>query len=189
MIRSTMVAIGLAAAAALAIPGQVTAQEAATTPAEPIGTPVAAAQPAAPTRLQVVTTQISAAQKRALADPALQAANREIAALITSTATRIDPAYLSYGERANALNAEVAAAQAAQDNDKLWALADEAKQLQSKISTAQQLARQDAEVVKKLEEYKVQLFTKMVELDPKVQDLVKELETLQSSGSASGGSL
>jgi hypothetical protein len=35
--------------------------------------------------------------------------------------------------------------------------------------------------------YKVKLFQKMVELNPKVTDLVKELETLQ--GGASGGSL
>ena len=61
--------------------------------------------------------------------------------------------------------------------------------IQAKITAAQEAARQDAEVTKKLDEFKVQLYNKMVELDPTVQELTKELETLQSSGSASGGSL
>jgi HPt (histidine-containing phosphotransfer) domain-containing protein len=196
MMRNTMMAIGVAALAAAALPGQSAAQAGAPAAPEAPAAPAAAAPaapvaatPAPPTRLQVVTAKISAVQKRALADPQLQAANRAITTLIGSTALRIDPGYAQYAARANTLKAEVAAAQAAQDNDKLWQLADEAKQLQSKISSAQELARQDAEVQKKLEEYKVQLFNKMVELEPTVQDLVKELQTLQSSGSASGGSL
>lgn len=194
--RNTMMAIGVAALAAAALPGQSAAQqagapaapEASAAPAAAPAAPVAAT-PAAPTRLQVVTSKISAIQKRALADPEIQAANREITTLIGATALRIDPGYAQYATRANTLKAEVAAAQAAQDNDKLWQLADEAKQLQTKISTAQELARQDAAVQKKLEEYKTKLFSKMVQLEPTVQDLVKELETLQNSGAASGGSV
>lgn len=194
--RNTMMAIGVAALAAAALPGQSAAQQAGApeAPAAPAAAPAApaapvAATPAAPTRLQVVTSKISAIQKRALADPEIQAANREITTLIGATALRIDPGYAQYATRANTLKAEVAAAQAAQDNDKLWQLADEAKQLQTKISTAQELARQDAAVQKKLEEYKTKLFSKMVQLEPTVQDLVKELETLQNSGAASGGSV
>ena len=190
MTRSMMVAMGFAALAAVAVPGQSAAQGAPAAPAPtPLGTPVAAAPAPAPSRLQVVMAKISAVQKRALADPALQTSNRALGALITSTASRIDPGYLGYSQRGTALKAEVAAAQAAKDNDKLWQLADEAKQLQAKITAAQEAARQDAEVTKKLDEFKVQLYNKMVELDPTVQELTKELETLQSSGSASGGSL
>jgi hypothetical protein len=184
-----MVAVGLAAFAAVALPGQSAAQtaQAPAAPAAPVlaGTPT---PPPAPSRLQQVTSQIAAAQKRALQDPELQAASREINALITSTASRIDPGYAGYAQRAVALKQDVAAAQAAQDNDKLWALADEAKQLQAKISAAQDAAREDAAVKAKLDAYKVKLFDKMVQLDPKVKDLVKELETLQGSGAA-GGSL
>jgi hypothetical protein len=185
-----MVAVGLAAFAAVALPGQSAAQAAgapATAPASPAlaGTP---APPPAPSRLQQVTSQIGAAQKRALQDPTIRAASQEINALIASTAGRIDPGYVGYTQRAVALKQDVAAAQAAQDNDKLWALADEAKQLQAKINAAQDAAKEDAAVKAKIETYKVKLFDKMVELDPKVKDLVKELETLQGGG-ASGGSL
>jgi hypothetical protein len=187
MMRNTMIAIGVAALAAVAHPGQSAAQT--SEAPQPIGTPAPQQTAAAPaqSRLQVVTSQIAAVQKRALADPELQAANRAIGELITATASRLDPGYLGYSQRAVALKTEVDSAQAAQDNDKLWALADEAKQLQAKISAAQERARSDAEVTKKLDEFKVQLFAKMVQLDPKVQELVKELETLQSTGAPSGG--
>jgi hypothetical protein len=180
-----MVAVGLAAFAAVALPGQSVAQQAAA-PASPAlaGTP---APPPAPSRLQQVTSQIAAAQKRALQDPTIRAASQEITSLIATTAGRIDPGYVGYTQRAVALKQDVAAAQAAQDNDKLWALADEAKQLQAKINAAQDAAKQDAAVKAKVDAYKVKLFQKMVELNPKVTDLVKELETLQ--GGASGGSL
>lgn len=191
MMRNTMVAVGLAAFAAVALPGQSAAQAAQEAPAAPAA-PALAGTPApapAPSRLQQVTSQIAAAQKRALQDPQLQAASREITALIASTASRIDPGYVGYTQRAVAMKQDVAAAQAAQDNDKLWALADEAKQLQAKISAAQDAAREDAAVKAKIEAYKVKLFDKMVQLDPKVKDLVKELETLQGSGTAAGGSL
>lgn len=187
MMRSTTVAIGVAVVTVLALPGQSAAQEA----GAPAGAsaPAAAATAAAPaqSRLQVVMGQIAAVQKRAMADPELQAANRAIGALITSTASRVDPGYAGYTQRATALKAEVDSAQAAQDNEKLWTLAEEAKQLQAKISAAQEAARGDAAVKQKLQEFKVQLFSKMVQLDPTVQDLVKELETLQSSGAAGGG--
>jgi Ni,Fe-hydrogenase III large subunit len=180
-----MVAVGLAAFAAMALPGQSAAQ-AAQAPGGPAlaGTPT---PPPAPSRLQQVTSQIAAAQKRALQDPTIRAASQEITSLIASTASRIDPGYVGYTQRAVALKQDVAAAQAAQDNDKLWALADEAKQLQAKINAAQDAAKQDAAVKAKVDAYKVKLFQKMVELNPKVTDLVKELETLQ--GGASGGSL
>jgi hypothetical protein len=182
-----MVAVGLAAFAAVALPGQSAAQTAEAAPAAPAlaGSPT---PPPAPSRLQQVTSQIGAAQKRALQDPTIRAASQEITSLIATTAGRIDPGYVGYTQRAVALKQDVAAAQAAQDNDKLWALADEAKQLQAKITAAQDAAKEDAAVKAKIDTYKVKLFDKMVELDPKVKDLVKELETLQGGG-ASGGSL
>ena len=38
---------------------------------------------------------------------------------------------------------------------------------------------EDAVVKERLEDYKVKLFAKMVEIDPRVQDLVEQLEELQ----------
>ena len=99
--------------------------------------------------------------------------------LIAQTLPKVDPNYPAYAARAATLKTDVAAAQAAQDNARLNDLAEEAKQLQANVAAAQARAREDAAVKAKLDDYKVKLFTKMVEIDPAVQELVAQLEELQ----------
>ena len=133
-----------------------------------------------------IAARIQSVQRQAMQDPALTAANREIGALITAALPRVDPAYPTYARRAQTLQAEIATARAASDNAKLLELAEETKQLQASINTAQEQAKEDPEVKRKLEAFKVDLFTKMVAIDPTVQELVKQLEALQSKANGSG---
>ena len=140
--------------------------------------PEAAAQAEGPTVAEVAA-QIQRVQQQALQDPALKAASQQISMLIAQTLPKVDPNYPAYAARAATLKTDVAAAQAAQDNARLNDLAEEAKQLQANVAAAQARAREDAAVKAKLDDYKVKLFTKMVEIDPAVQELVAQLEELQ----------
>ena len=151
-----------------------------------------AAAPATPTvpstgaTVQEITARIQAVQRQAMQDATLSAANREVGALISAALPRVEPNYPTYAARAQTLQADVAAARAAGDNARLNELAEEAKQLQANISAAQEKARTDPAVSEKLDAFKVDLFKKMVEIDPTVQDLVKQLEALQAQGTAGG---
>lgn len=169
------VALGLAA-----LPATAQAQAAAAAPAGADAAPMEAPAAAPAIDVQAITARIQAAQQAALQDPALSAANRAIGTLINATLPKVEPNYPAYAARAQTLKTDVAAAQAASDNAKLHELAAEATQLQANIAAAQEKAKNDPEVVAKLEAFKVDLFTKMVEIDPEVQDLVKQLEAARA---------
>jgi hypothetical protein len=141
---------------------------------------------AAPTDAAAITAQIQRVQQQALQDPELRAANQAITTLLTATMAKVDPSYPTYAARAATLNADVAAAQAAKDNARLNELAEEAKELQANVTAARAKAEADAAVKAELEAFRVKLFTKMVELDPSVKDLVAQLETLQSDTTTEG---
>jgi hypothetical protein len=159
-----------------AAPTLLHAQTATPAPATP-----AAEAPAAPAAdAAAITAQIQRVQQQALQDPELRAANQAISTLLTATMAKVDPSYPTYAARVATLNADVAAAQAAKDNARLNELAAEAKELQASVAAAQAKAREDAAVKAELEAFRVKLFTKMVEIDPSVKDLVAQLETLQS---------
>ena len=144
--------------------------------------PAATAEPAGQAAdAEAIAAQIQRVQQQALQDPSLRAANQAISQLIMQTLPKVDPNYAAYAARAGTLKADVAEAQAAQDNARLNELAEEAKQLQANVAAAQAKAREDATVKERLEEFRVQLFTKMVEIDPAVQDLVAQLQELQES--------
>ncbi|MBW3628247.1 MAG: hypothetical protein KY464_03015 [Gemmatimonadetes bacterium] len=131
-----------------------------------------------------IAARIQAVQQQAMQHPELAAGNREIAALIAATLPRVDSEYPTYVARAATLRAEVSAAQAAGDNGKLRELAEETQDLQRRISEAQEKAREHSAVKEKLNEFKVKLFTRMVEIDPEVQELVNQLATLRADGAA-----
>ena len=140
----------------------------------------------APADAAAITAQIQRVQQQALQDPELRAANQAVTALLTATMAKVDPSYPTYAARAATLNADVAAAQAAKDNARLNELAEEAKELQANVTAARAKAEADAAVKAELEAFRVKLFTKMVELDPSVKDLVAQLETLQSDTTTEG---
>lgn len=159
-----------------AVPAYLSAQESATPAAPESGA-------AAPSEAEQIQARLTQLQQQALQDASIKAAQGEILTAIQEAAGRVDPGYAGYAQRAQTLPADVAAAQAAKDNAKLKLLAEEAKQLQQSIAAAQAKAREDAAVKAKLDEYKVKLFTKMVEIDPQAQKLADRLGELQKQGS------
>jgi hypothetical protein len=173
------VPVGLQAQAATeTAPAAAPAQAPAEAAAAPAQGPVASAA--------TIAARIQAVQRQAMQDPALTAANREISTMITAALPRVEPNYATYAARAQSIQADVTAAREASDNAKLNALAEETKQLQANITAAQEKAKADPAVKQKLDEFKVKLFTKMVQIDPQVQELVKQLEALQAQGAGSG---
>ena len=163
------------------------AQEAVSRPAQPVESVAEAgggeAMVATALTMEELATRIQAVQRRALQDPALAAANREVTAAISAALPRVEANYPTYAARAQSLNADVAAAQAAGDNARLHELAEEARTLQANIVAAQAKAKEDPAVKEKLQAFTVQLFAKMVELDPEVKELVEELEARRTAGS------
>lgn len=167
---SKILRAGVVTAAIVVVPSQLVGQESPAAPAAP----EAAAPAAAPTEAEQIQARLGRLQQQALQDPAIQAAYADI----NATMETVDPEFKALAERAETLKADVAAAQAAQDNARLHELADEAKTLQQNIVTSRARVMANPEVQKKMEEFKVKLFGKMQELDPEAQNLVNRLTEL-----------
>lgn len=129
--------------------------------------------------IRQITARLTQLQQQASQDPAVKAAQDSLNALVQGTMARLDPSYTTLAQRAQALPADVAAAQAASDNARLHELAEEAKQLQQSIASVQARAMQDAAVREQVGAYRVKLFTRMVEIDPEAQKLADRLGELQ----------
>jgi len=172
---SRILKAGVLVAAIAVVPVKLNAQTQA-----PAGESPAAQE--APTELEQIQARLGELQKKALQDPALQAANQEVSALLVATMERLDPSYKANVARAASLRADVAAAQEAKDNAKLHELAAEAQQLQSSFAAAREQALTDEAVIAKTTELRDKLFAKMVEIDPEAEKLAARLQELQNPG-------
>lgn len=170
--------IALLAAAALALPAAVTAQQ--TTP--PPAQPAAPAQAAPANEAAQLQQKLGALQQRAMQDPSLKAATDSFNAVVREGMTKVDPQAAAKLARAEAIPAEVTAARAANDNAKLNALAAESTQLQAYFQSTRQRALQLPEVAAARQAYVARLFEKMKEYDPQAQAYVDRLSQLSSGG-------
>ncbi len=169
-LRTSLFALALAAA-----PAALSAQ----------GTP-AAPQPQAPAQaeMQQIQARLQQIQARALQDAALKAAQDSIGTEMTATMERLDPTFRAQAARAEALKAEVTAAQAAKDNAKLNQLAAEATQLQQGFASARQRAMQDAAMAARIKSFQERIVAKMAELEPETQTLLTRLQELRAAAPA-----
>ena len=171
-LRTSLFALALAAA-----PAALAAQQ---TPAAPPAQPQAPAQ----TEMQQIQARLQQIQARALQDAALKAAQDSIGTEMTATMERVDPTYRAQAARAEALKAEVTAAQAAKDNAKLNQLAAEATQLQQGFASARQRAMQDAAMAARIRSFQERIVAKMAELEPETQTLLARLQELRAAAPA-----
>jgi hypothetical protein len=165
-IRPSLLALAL-----LAAPAALVAQEA----------PAETTQQPAQTEQQQIQARLQQIQARALQDPALQAAQDSIGDQLTATMERVDPTFKAQAARAEALKAEVAAAQQAGDNAKLNQLAAEAGQLQQGFATARERALQDPQMAERIQGFQQRIVAKMAELDPETQTLLARLQELNGT--------
>jgi outer membrane murein-binding lipoprotein Lpp len=175
--------IAFLAAAALALPVALNAQTqpapAPAQPAAPATAPAAAPQDEA-AQLQ---SKITALQQRALQDPSLKPAQDSFTAVVNAGMAKLDPAATGKLARAAALNGDVEAARAANDNAKLNQLATEAQQLQAYFQALQPRVAQLPEVQAARQTFMQRVFAKMKELDPNAQQYVDRLTQLRSGTS------
>jgi hypothetical protein len=171
-LRTSLFALALAAA-----PAALAAQQ---TPAAPPAQPQAPAQ----TEMQQIQARLQQIQARALQDAGLKAAQDSIGTEMTATMERVDPTYRAQAARAEALKAEVTAAQAAKDNAKLNQLAAEATQLQQGFASARQRAMQDAAMAARIKSFQERIVAKMAELEPETQTLLARLQELRAAAPA-----
>ena len=173
--------IALLAAAALALPSALAAQQAQPDPAQaPAAAETAPAQDET-TRIQQRLAQL---QQQAGQDPAVKAQEEAFDAYMIDAMARLDPDSRVKTSRAEALKAEVEAARAASDNAKLNQLAAEAQELQAYFAGLRQRTLGLPDVQEKRKEYVQALFTKMSEIDPEAQNLVSRLQELRSGAAA-----
>jgi hypothetical protein len=172
--------IALLAAAALALPAAATAQQTTPAPAQP-----AQAAPAADEATQL-QQKLGALQQRAMQDPSLKAATDSFNAVLQAGMARVDPQAAAKSARAQAIQGEVTAARAANDNTRLNQLAAEANQLQAYFQNLQPRALALPEVQAARQTYLARLFAKMTEFDPQAQSYVERLTQLRSAGTTGG---
>jgi hypothetical protein len=170
--------LALLAAAALALPAAAHAQ---TTPAPPPA-PAPAAAPA--DEAAQLRQKIGALQQQALQDPALKPAQDSFQTVVSAAMGRLDPAAPAKLARAQAINAEVEAARAANDNVKLNALAQEATALQSYFAALRPRTNADPQVVAARQVFLGRVLEKMKQIDPNAQQYVDRLTALTQPAAA-----
>ena len=107
----------------------------------------------------------------------MQAALAEIA----TAREAADPEFKTLAQRAVSIQADIAAARAAQDNAKLRELATEVTQLNTNLVAARARADQSPDVQAKNTAYRTALLRKMVEIDPEIQQLITRLNALRQA--------
>ncbi|HEX2189909.1 MAG TPA: hypothetical protein VHG51_13475 [Longimicrobiaceae bacterium] len=176
-LRPSFIALAL-----VALPAGLAAQEAPAT-AEPQQAPAQTA----PNETQQIQARLQEIQGRALQDPALKAAQDSIGTALTETMERVDPTFKAQAARAEALKAEVTAAQQAGDNAKLNQLAAEAEQLQQGFAASRQRALQDPQMAERIQAFQQRIVAKMVELEPETQALLARLQELRGAPAQTQG--
>jgi len=171
--------IALLAAAALALPAAVTAQQTTPAPAQP-------AQAAPANEAAQLQQKLGALQQRAAQDPSLKAAVDSFNTAVQAGMVKVDPQAAARLARAQAITAEVAAARAANDNARVTQLVTESNQLQSYFQTLQPRAMALPEVQQARQTYVTRLFEKMKEYDPQTQSYVDRLTQLQGGSNGNG---
>lgn len=173
--------IALIAFAALALPAAAAAQD--TQPAAPPAQPAAPA--AAPQQeLEQIQQRLAALQRQASQDAAIQAQAEALKVESIAAMDRLDPGAKAKRDRADALRAEVQAAQAAGDNARLNTLAAEAQQLQQYFTEFRPRMMQDATYAEKQQAFTAAMVAKMTELDPQTPTLIARLQELRTGGAA-----
>jgi chromosome segregation ATPase len=172
--QSKLLRTGLFTALLAAAPAYLGAQEA---PEAPAPEAPAAAEPAPePTEAQRIQAQIESIQQRAMQNPEVQAA----LAQMNATLEAVDPEYRELTARGVLIREEIAAAQAAQDNDRLRELAEEVPELNTRLQAARARASAHPDAVEKTNEFRTKLFETMMAIDPETQNLVNRLAELNS---------
>ena len=169
--------LALLAAAALALPVAAHAQT--TPPPAPAAPP---AQPAPANEAAQLRQKIQALQAQALQDPTLKPAQDSFNVVMSAAMGRLDPQAPAKLARAQAINGEVEAARAANDNAKLNQLAAEATALQQYFAQLQPRANQDPAVQAARQVWLGRLFDKMKQIDPNAQQYVDRLTQLSQGG-------
>jgi predicted nucleic acid-binding Zn-ribbon protein len=164
--QSKLLRTGLFTAVLALAPTYLAAQEATPAPASEA--------PAEQTEAQRIQAQINAIQERAMQNSEVQAAFAEV----NATLERVDPEYRELTARGVSIREEITAAQAAQDNERLHALAEEVPQLNQRLQAARARAAAHPDAVEKTNEFRTKLFEAMVAIDPETQNLVARLGEL-----------
>lgn len=128
--------------------------------------------------MQQIQMQIMPVQQQAMQDTALQEEQAAVTAAVREAIVEADPAMEAKLDRMDELMVEARAAQAAQDQEKLVELTQEAQTLQPEIASAQADALDRPDVEAKVLAFRDKLQARMVEIDPETKPLLERLQEL-----------
>lgn len=129
--------------------------------------------------IQQIQRQIQPLHQQALQDPALRAQQHEATDALQAAMVRRDPEALDKLARIGAILEEASAAQQANDEAKLAALAAELQALEPVVSAVQREAMADPQVSGRIAAFQQNLFAKMIELDPQAEPALSRLSELE----------
>lgn len=138
--------------------------------------------------IQQVNQQLQKIQQQALQDSTLQAEQLELQELIGSAARQEDPEYQKKEDRLNELQKKMQQAQQNQDTAQMRSLMMEGQKLRRDVRQTQQQVTQRDSIDAAIQEFREQMEQKMVEIDPKAEELLERRDSLvQQFQEARGG--
>jgi chaperonin cofactor prefoldin len=166
------------AAAALAAPITIAAQQPAPAPAAEPQQELQQELQSWVVELQQIQAKLAEIQAKALEDAQLQASQEAIGAEVKASMEKLDPALAGSVERVQALEEEAAKAQQSGDQAKLQQLAAEAQGIEARFMEAQAKALEQPELANKIESFQSSLEKKMAEVDPQAPALIQRYKEL-----------
>lgn len=145
----------------------------------PAGVSAQADEQAIVAELQSIQQELMPIQERALEDTALRTQREQATQALRSAMVAIDPAIETKLDRLEAMFDEMRAAQQSGDTEKISALNGEAQQLQPQIEQAQARAMAQPEVQQRIALFQENLQQKMIELEPKAEELFRRAAELE----------
>lgn len=176
-VRRSFRGMGIAVAAAAAV--LVGASRAAAQAAPDEGTLLA--------ELRQIQQQLAEIERRVITEtPELRERGRQLEARVIAAMTEADPETPTHLARLEAMPAEVQAAEERNDRSRLEELAGEARGIRERLDRAQAAALAREEVASEVSSYQAEVLRKMVEVEPRTEQLLARarelMETLRPRG-------
>ena len=151
----------------------------------PVTTSAQVAQPAAPNlqdlirELQQVDNQLQPFRQQALQDATLKAEQEQLQAAVQKALVAANPNIQAQLDRADKIKAEITAAQAANEAEKVAALNKEAETIQQEISKAQAAVLDQPEISAQVTAFSEKLNKKMIEINADAKALIDRRSELE----------
>jgi hypothetical protein len=128
--------------------------------------------------IEMIQARLAPVQEQALADPGIRASREALASTIEAAMARLDPGLAEHLEAYHGLEARLAEAQAAGDDDRVQEIFADADRIQRRYDAAEASAFSQPEIAVRVQGYQARLLARMTELVPEASALLERLAAL-----------